>query len=100
MNQLNRKLSTIVEINTELAVLAKRRKELVRQISENSSATRARAHWLISTSLLRLLGRSETPSSALLQREVRAIAGQGDRFSLALCDSWLSDVFEDDSASS
>lgn len=99
MNELHRKLLAIVDIHIELETLDRRRHELAREISENSSATRARAHWLISASVLGLLARGEAPSAARLQQEVRAIATPRDRFAVDLSDSWLSNPIKADGQS-
>jgi EAL domain-containing protein (putative c-di-GMP-specific phosphodiesterase class I) len=90
LNELERCLKAIVDIHTEMEALTRRRDELVREISESSSATLARAHWLISVSVMGLLARGEAPSAARLQEEIRAIAAPKDRFAVNLSDSWLS----------
>lgn len=99
MNELERCLKSFVNIHTEMEALARRRDELVREISESSSATRARAHWLISASVMGLLARGEAPSAARLQQEIRAIAAPKDRFAVNLSDSWLSNPSKADARS-
>lgn len=92
-------LKTLAGVEAELLALDGRKDALKQQVLTSSGRTIGRARQLVAEATLSLLGRGDVVEISRLQVEIARLAGNGDRFAVALCDDWLRAAEESASAS-